>query len=68
MEKMCMSPKDVADALGIGLNAAYSLCHREDFPAIRIGERRIVIPADAFRRWLDTEAGMFSHVAESTGR
>jgi len=38
--------------LGINVVKAYTLARREDFPSIRIG-RRIVVPKDAFHRWLD---------------
>ena len=68
MDRLCLTPKDVALALGIGVNAAYDLCHREGFPAIRIGVRRIVIPADAFRRWLDAQARIYTNIAETSGR
>lgn len=54
MERMTMDVNDLQQALGIGRRQAYDLVNRADFPAIRLG-KRIVIPYDAFRRWLDKQ-------------
>ncbi len=54
-EKLAYTPKEAAALLGIGHNAIYELCHQKDFPCIRVGAR-LVIPADALRRWLDVQA------------
>jgi predicted DNA-binding transcriptional regulator AlpA len=56
-EKLAYSVPEMAKALGLGLNIAYDLCNRDDFPAIRIGERRIIIPVDKLRIWLEIQAG-----------
>ena len=53
-DKLAYSPKEVSQLLGIGVRAAYDLCHRADFPCIRIGTR-MVIPADNLQRWLDAQ-------------
>ena len=37
---------------GISRSTAYSLVHRADFPSVRLGEKRIVIPVDDFYTWL----------------
>lgn len=52
MEKLAISVKEAAKMLGIGLAGMYTLVHREDFPVIQVGNR-LVIPLEAFRRWLD---------------
>lgn len=49
-----MNVSDLQQALGIGRAHAYDLVNREDFPKIRIG-KRILIPRDAFLRWLDRQ-------------
>ena len=54
MERMVIVASDIAEALGIGINAAYDLLHRDDFPSIRIG-RKLVVPREAFFRWLDKQ-------------
>ena len=68
MEKLALTPKDVGAALGIGTNAAYALCHSAGFPAIRVGQRRIVIPTEAFRRWLDEQANNATIETDASGR
>ena len=56
MEKLTLSVADVQHALGIGRNTAYDLVNRADFPAIRLnGGKKILIPREAFLRWLDTQ-------------
>ena len=54
--RLALSVEEVADALGISRPVAYQLTHRDGFPAVRVSERRIIIPVDALRRWLDDEA------------
>lgn len=56
MERMTLDVKDVARILGISERSAYYLVKREDFPSLNIG-RRIVIPEDAFYKWLNKKAG-----------
>lgn len=55
--KTTCSVKEVADILGICLPAAYELCNRADFPAIRVTPRRIIIPVDGLQRWLEEQSG-----------
>ena len=47
---------EVAAILGINLITVYELARNPGFPAIRIG-KRIVVPKEALRRWLDNQAG-----------
>lgn len=56
---LMLTVKDLADVLGIALPSAYDLVKRENFPAIRISGRRIVIPKDALQKWVNhqTERG-----------
>ena len=46
---------DVARILRISRGNAYALANSEGFPALRINERRLVIPVDAFNRWIDEQ-------------
>ena len=43
---------EIQQMLGIGKNETYRLIHSRVFPSIRIGHR-IVIPKEAFHRWLN---------------
>ena len=47
------------DELPLFLNApssSYELMHEKDFPALRIGNR-IVVPKEAFIRWVEQHTG-----------
>lgn len=57
MEKLTISVDELATQLGISRPLAYELTRREGFPAVRLGERRIVIPVDNLKRWLDAQSG-----------
>jgi len=46
---------EVARLLGINVITAYEIARQEGFPSIRIG-RRIVVPKEAFHRWLEQAA------------
>ena len=46
----------VAKVLGIAPSSTYELMHEKDFPALRIGSR-IVVPKEAFIRWVEQHAG-----------
>lgn len=54
--KTTYNVREVADILGICLPAVYELCGREDFPAIRVTPRRIIIPVDGLQRWLEEQS------------
>ena len=47
-----MTTKEVADALHLGINKTRELINRKDFPKIKVGERKWLIPEDAFEEWL----------------
>ena len=57
MTRRVYNVKEVAQILGVTLSTAYMLTARKDFPAIRVSARRIVIPVDAFERWLSRQTG-----------
>ena len=43
---------ELAERLRISRPTAYNLMHTENFPALRIGEKRLIVPAEALERWL----------------
>lgn len=53
--RLALKPREAAPLLGVGNNTIYQLCHRADFPAIKVGAG-IIIPVDALRRWLNNQA------------
>jgi excisionase family DNA binding protein len=56
MEKFSYSVGELAQLLGVGRSVAYALANQSDFPAVRTGQRRIIVPADRLRVWLDAQA------------
>ena len=46
----------VAQVLGVSPASSYELMHEKDFPALRIGNR-IVVPKEAFIRWVEQHTG-----------
>lgn len=56
-EKLTLSVDELAQELGISKPIAYELTKRDGFPSVRISERRIIIPVDALRSWLNANAG-----------
>ena len=56
-QKRAIDVDELAEALGISKPTAYEFCNREDFPAIRVTPRRIIIPVDGLQRWLEEQSG-----------
>ena len=55
--KLTLNVGEMAKILGISRPVAYELTKRDGFPAVRISERRIVIPVAALERWLEKQTG-----------
>ena len=55
-EKLALDVNEMATALGISRPVAYELSRKEGFPAIRVSERRIIIPVDSLKKWLSEQA------------
>ena len=51
-KKLVYTVDEMRKALGISKPTAYALVRRPDFPAIRISERRIVVPCAASEEYL----------------
>ena len=55
MEKLTMTVKEMAAAMGISYPKALELTEREDFsPLIRIGRKKVIV-MDGFKRWLEAQ-------------
>lgn len=50
-DRLTMSVAEVAKALGVCEKTVYTLTHRADFPAIRIG-RRTRVSREGLREWV----------------
>lgn len=55
-EPVLLTVREAAKVLRISADLAYSLVRAGALPALRLGERRVVIPRDALLRWIETQA------------
>ncbi len=53
---LVLNVKDITKILGVSQVIGYRLMRQEGFPAVRVGERRLVVPRDRFLQWLDEQA------------
>lgn len=56
VDKVTLSVTETADALGVSRPTVYTLLHRQDFPAFRVGGRTLV-SAEGLREWVAAQAG-----------
>lgn len=56
-DKIVYSVPELAKLLDMSVGNAYQLCRQPDFPAIRVSPRRIVIPVDGLKAWMQRNAG-----------
>ena len=56
-DKLTVTVPEMAKMLGISRPLAYELAKKRGFPAIRVSERRIIIPVDRLHAWLSANAG-----------
>lgn len=55
IDKIALNPREAAEISGLGEKLIRQLCHRDDFPAFKVG-RCIHIPAREFQDWLGKQA------------
>ncbi len=51
MAELTYNVTEAAEALGISRRAMYDLIHREDFPMLKVGSRRL-ISRDLLAQWV----------------
>lgn len=56
-QRIVYTAQEVAKVLGLSLTGVYQLCRQPDFPAIRVSPRRIIIPVDGLKAWMERHAG-----------
>ena len=56
VDKVTLSVTETAAALGVSRPTVYTLLHRQDFPAFRVGGRTLV-SAEGLRDWVAAQAG-----------
>ena len=57
-EKLVLNVAELAAELGISKPTAYELIKREGFPAVKVSERRTIIPVEALKLWLVENSGL----------
>ena len=53
---LLLTVPQTAELLQLGQDAVYTLCHRSDFPAVRIG-RSVRINREGLQTWLNNQNG-----------
>ena len=48
----CLTVPEMAAYMRISEPIAYQLVHRKDFPAVRVGNRRYIVPKDRLLEWM----------------
>ena len=49
----CLNISEVAQIMRVSTPVVYAMVHRDDFPAVKVGGKRYVVPKDRFIRWLE---------------
>ena len=60
-QKLTMTALEAARAANVSLPTMYEWLHRSNFPALRVVKKWLV-PVDAFKRWLEAQAGVQGEV------
>ena len=61
-----LQARHIADILTTSLPTVYTLMKRADFPAVCLGEKRVIVPRDQFFDWLEAQSAV--GVSTSVGR
>ncbi len=58
MTKRLLSVNEAAGPnwLNCNVKTVYKLTKRADFPALRVGEKRIMIPVELLEKWIQSQA------------
>ncbi|MDE6591060.1 MAG: helix-turn-helix domain-containing protein [Oscillospiraceae bacterium] len=56
MAELAYSVTEAAEALGVSRNAMYNLIHKEGFPTLKVGGRRLIC-RELLAEWVRAQAG-----------
>lgn len=56
MEKLAVSVSEAAKLISVSKSTCYQMCEQGRLPAIRITEKRLIIPVKALQEWLDKQS------------
>ena len=49
---------ELAGYFGVSRSTAYALLRRPDFPAIKLGNTRLIVQKEKFKIWCDQQSGI----------
>ncbi len=67
MAELTYSVTEAAEALGISRRSMYDLLHKEGFPSMKVGGRRL-ISRELLAEWVRTQAGGQKNTATSSAK
>lgn len=56
MAELTYNITEAAEALGVARSTMYQIIHREDFPTLKVGRRRL-ISRELLAEWVKAQAG-----------
>jgi len=56
MEKLAVSVTEAARLLSVSKSTAYALIEQGLLPAVRVGEKRLIVPVKALEDWLEKQS------------
>lgn len=67
MAELTYNVTEAAEALGVSRRTVYDMMHREDFPTLKIGGRRL-ISRELLAEWVRAQAGGQKNTATSSAK
>ncbi len=65
MEKLLLTPAEVAQAIGIGRSKAYELIASGQLPAIKVGKKGVRVSLEHLRAWIAAQVEATRQVTDS---
>ncbi len=56
VERLAVSVVEAARMLSLSKSTAYALIEQGILPAVRVGEKRLIVPVKALEAWLDVQS------------
>ncbi|MFC1902350.1 helix-turn-helix domain-containing protein [Chloroflexota bacterium] len=56
MEKLAVSVVEAARLISVSKSTAYALIEQGHLPAVRVGEKRLIVPVKALEAWLEKQS------------
>lgn len=56
MEKLAVSVVEAAKLISVSKSTVYALIEQKIIPAVRVGEKRIIVPVKLLKEWLERQS------------